>query len=98
MKEHENEQITAQVLSDDIDNKEIEKLELPSYLKVESWRKWCAKRKRLRMKDQKVSCHTCIKTSHSGLGIRKNKYLQLDSAFLIGVQVKNRKSFFKKIY
>jgi hypothetical protein len=89
--------VTAVGQSDEIDDQEVEQLKLPSYLKAESWRKWCTKRKWLRMKDQKVICHTCSKTNRSGLGITKNKSLRLDSAFLIGVQAKNRKKLLKKI-
>ena len=42
MKEQEVELVIAEGLSNKMDDQEVEQLKLPSYLKAESWRKWCS--------------------------------------------------------
>lgn len=92
----EMEPIAVYQLSNQIQT-EYELSHLLDFLKVASWRKWCAKRKWLGMKDKKVICKECIKTNRIGFGTLKNKFLCLDSAFLTGVTAIDRKKLLKKM-
>lgn len=90
-------QVQEDKVRQDHETDEPQSLNLPDFLKMKPWTKWCKTRDWLDMVQQKVVCKKYSAANSKGLGVSVSERGRLDLAFVSGVTAKTRKALLKKI-